>query len=613
MDGAVGTVIHGLGVAIDRSFDAVNLDDPALIAGIHAAYLEAGADIIETNSFGANRFKLAAYRLENEVVAINRAAVAIARRALMASFKPVLLAGSVGPLGARLAPLGRVTKDQAEAAFAEQIEGLVAPPADLPGTDGVDLLVLETISDLAEMKAAIRAARRVAPHIPIVAMMTFTRDDQTAVGEMPAFVAAELSKEDVDVIGVNCSGGPAQILRLTAAMRQAVPEALMAAAPNAGFPEQSQGGRVFYPATPAYFGEYAHAFAAAGVNIVGGCCGTTADHIRAMRLALDAGDHSATRLPEFNRATFKRPVSAQTPAHQPTQLAQALANEEFVVTVEMSPPRGASPERQLAAARMLKEAGATFINAADNPLARMRMSAWAAAYLMQERVGIETILHFPTRGRNLLRIHGDLLAAHAMGIRNLFVVMGDPTRIGDYPDAMDAYDIVPTGLIQMIKQQLNAGMDKTGAAIDQPTAFVVGCALNLTPSDPVREMKLLRKKALSGADFALTQPVFDFVAARNFLEEYAAKFGDEAPAPPIIAGIKPLYNSRNAKFLHHEAPGISIPLQLRERMSDADQPQAEGVMIAQELLASVRTFAQGVYLMPAFGRYDLVADVIDAA
>ena len=415
MDGALGTVIHGRGVAIDRSFDAVNLDDPALIAGIHREYLEAGADIIETNSFGANRYKLAIYGLENKVAEINNSAVAIARRVLMASFKPTLLAGSVGPLGVRLAPLGRVKPEQAESAFAEQIQALVSPPPQLPNANGVDLLILETMSDLSEMKAAIRAARSVAPKIPIVAMMTFTRDDRTALGEMPAFIGTELADQDVDVIGVNCSGGPAQILRLIRTIRHAVPSALIAAAPNAGFPEQSDGGRVFYPATPAYFGDYAHAFVSAGANLVGGCCGTTSAHIVAMRTALDKGEHDTFDLPAFHHATQKHVESAQMPAHQPTRLAQAFANKEFVITIEMSPPRGSSPARQLAAAQMLKEAGATCINAADSPLARMRMSAWAAAYLIQERVGVETILHFPTRGRNLLRIHGDLLAAHAMG------------------------------------------------------------------------------------------------------------------------------------------------------------------------------------------------------
>ncbi|MCA9938866.1 MAG: methylenetetrahydrofolate reductase, partial [Anaerolineales bacterium] len=265
-------------------------------------------------------------------------------------------------------------------------------------------------------------------------------------------------------------------------------------------------------------------------------------------------------------------------------------------------------ERLLAGAHMLKEAGAHFIDVADSPLARMRMSAWAAAYLVQQQVGMEAILHFPTRGRNLLRVQGDLLAAHALGVRNLFVVMGDPTRIGDYPEAMDNYDIVPTGLIELIKMQLNQGVDKAGQSIDQPTGFVVGCAISLNPGDPQREMRLLRKKIRSGADFALSQPVFDVPAARAFLRQYAETYGDLIP---VIAGINPLFNSNNAEFLHNEVPGIHIPDIYRERMRQTVDPQQEGVKIAQELLLEMREFTQGVYLMPAFGRYDLVADVLD--
>jgi homocysteine S-methyltransferase len=266
-------------------------------------------------------------------------------------------------------------------------------------------------------------------------------------------------------------------------------------------------------------------------------------------------------------------------------------------------------QRLLEGAKTLKAAGANFLNIADSPLARMRMSAWAAAYLVQKRVGLEAVLHFPTRGRNLLRVQGDLLAAHAMGIRNLFVTMGDPTRIGDYPEAMDSYDIVPSGLIQLIKQQFNQGVDKSGQSIDQPTSFVVGTALNLTPADPEREMKLLRKKIRNGADFALTQPVFDPVAAKSFVAAYEDKYGE--PIIPIVAGIKPLYNGRNAEFLHNEIPGIHIPSCLRQRMKDSAKPQQEGVSIAQEILQNLRPILHGVYLIPAFGRIDLVADVLD--
>jgi homocysteine S-methyltransferase len=294
---------------------------------------------------------------------------------------------------------------------------------------------------------------------------------------------------------------------------------------------------------------------------------------------------------------------------QPTQLAQFLQKGTFVVTVEMSPPKGVAAQQLLQGARMLKEAGANILNIADAPLARMRMSAWAAAYLTQQEVGLETVLHFPTRGRNLLRIQGDLLAAYAMGIRNLFVTMGDPTRIGDYPEATDTFDIVPTGLIQLIKQHFNQGVDKAGKSIHQPTNFVAGCALNLAPNDMERELKLLRKKVLSGADFALTQPVFEATAVPQFIAAYEAKYNE--PMIPIIAGVKPLYNAANAEFLHNEVPGMVIPEVMRQRMRTAVNPQLEGVKIAREIVGGIRPFVQGIYMMPAFGRYDLVADVLD--
>jgi homocysteine S-methyltransferase len=603
LDGAFGTLLHGRGVSIDQAFDAINLTDPGLVASIHREYIDAGADIIETNTFGANRLKLADYGRQDQVEAINQAGVAIARRVIAGSFREVLLAGSVGPLGVRMAPLGRVTEEQAYEVFAEQIRALItAEPA------GVDLLIIETMSDVKEVAAAVTAARDIAPDIPLVAQMTFTRDDRVLLGNTPDDVANRLAELDVDVIGANCSSGPAQLLRIVSIMHQTRPEMPISAAPNAGWPEQLQAGRVMYPATPTYFEEYARSFVAAGANLVGGCCGTTAAHISAMRQALDTPGELTRPLPRIQIVSQEKRDTAVV-VDPPTQLAQNLAGGRFIVTVEMSPPKGIAAQRLLAGARMLKDAGANLLNIADSPLARMRMSAWAAAYLVQDQVGLETVLHFPTRGRNLLRIQGDLLAAHALGIRNLFVTMGDPTRIGDFPEAMDTYDIVPTGLIQLIKQQFNSGVDKSGQSIDQPTNFVVGCALNLTPNDVDREMTLLRKKIANGADFALTQPIFDAPAAKAFIATYEARYDE--PILPVVAGVKPLFNSRNAEFLHHEVPGIDIPDVYRERMRTAVDPQKEGVQIAREILETLRPSIQGVYMMPAFGRYDLVADVLD--
>jgi methionine synthase / methylenetetrahydrofolate reductase(NADPH) len=602
LDGAFGTMLHSKGVSLDQAFDAVNLTDPGLVAGIHRDYIDAGADIIETNTFGANRFQLAEHNREHQVQVINQTAVAIAHKVIDGSFRDVLLAGSVGPLGVSLAPLGRVSVKEAEDAFREQIAALVtAEPA------GVDLLIIETITDIKEVTAAVKAARSVAPDIPVIAQMTFTREDRTLLGNTPDEVATQLARLDVDAVGVNCSSGPAQILRLISIMHQAQPDLTISAVPNAGWPDQLQAGRVMYPATPAYFGEYARSFVAAGACIIGGCCGTNAVHISAMREALDTPGELTRPLPVI--PVVKREEKEAAIVDPPTKLCQNLNAGKFIVTVEMSPPKGIAAQKLLAGAKMLKNAGANLLNIADAPLAQMRMSAWAAAYLVQDEVGLETVLHFPTRGRNLIRIQGDLLAAHALGIRNLFVTMGDPTRIGDFPDAMDTYDIVPTGLIHLIKEYLNKGVDKAQHTIDQPTNFVVGCALNLTPDDVEREMKLLRKKVKNGADFALTQPIFDPQAARQFFEGYENRYGEKML--PVLAGIKPLYNSRNAEFLHHEVPGIKIPDEFRQRMLGAKDNQQEGITIAQEILLELRPFVQGVYMMPAFGRYDLVADVLD--
>ena len=604
LDGAMGTVLHSQGVPIDECFDALNEGQPALVASVFRDYIAAGADIVETNSFGANRYKLAAHGLESRVAELNAAAVSVARRVIQSFFRPVLLAGSVGPLGVHLAPLGRVTVAQARATFAEQIAALVHPSGNAAG---VDLIIVETLTDLQEAEAAVAAARDVTADIPLVVQISFTRDDRTLLGDSPAEVARRLCQLDVDVIGVNCSGGPAQVLRILNIMHQVLPDMPLSAMPNAGWPEHMAGGRVIYPATADYFADYARSFVQAGARLVGGCCGTNATHIAAMRHALDNPQEGHRILARIENV---RPARRQvTPLDRPSELSEALAQERFIATVEMRPPKGIATQRMLAGAHMLKEAGANFLDVADSPLARMRMSAWAAAHLIQRTVGLEAILHFPTRGRNLLRVQGDLLAAHAMDVRNLFVVMGDPTHIGDYPEATDNYDIVPTGLIQLIKQRLNSGMEQSGESIDRPTSFVVGCALNIQAKDPEREILLLGKKIRNGADFAVTQPVFDPVAARAFITRCRQQIGEQLV--PIVAGIQPLYNSGNAEFLHNEVPGIVISDKHRHRMRDSAKPQQEGVAIAQEILEEILPFVQGVYLVPQFGRYDLVANVLD--
>lgn len=603
-DGAMGTMIHARGVSFDECFDELNLTNPALIADIHRGYIEAGAEVALTNTFGANRFRLAKHGLESRVAEINRAAVELARRVILASFRRVYLVGDVGPLGVRLAPFGRVQLEQAREAFREQITALAEPVPRGGEGAGVEAILLETFTDLFEIVEGVRAAREVSD-LPVIASMTFTRDDRTLLGNTPAEVAQTLHEAGADVIGINCSGGPTQLLRILKQAHAAVPGARFMVKPNAGLPEQV-GGRIMYPAGPAYFGEYAHAFRRAGACIIGGCCGTTPGHIHAMRVALDApppdDDNHGLQITPLER-------EEASPADKPTELSDKLARGQFITTVEMAPPRGLNTKKVLAAASMLKEAGADVINISDSPMARMRMSPWAIANLVHQQVGVETILHFPTRGRNLLRVQGDLLAAHALHVRNLFVVMGDPTAIGDYPDAMDNYDVVPSGLVKLIKEKFNAGTDYAGADIGQPTSFFVGCAANLTPRDSAREIKTLRRKLLAGADFALTQPVFDPEAAQRFLAQYAAAHGDFKL--PLLVGILPLANPRHASFLHNELPGVSIPAELLARMEAATNPRQEGIDIAVELVQQVRPWAAGVYFMPPFGRYDVAAEIVE--
>jgi methionine synthase I (cobalamin-dependent)/5,10-methylenetetrahydrofolate reductase len=600
-DGAMGTMLHARGVAFDHSFDELNLTQPESVVDIHRAYVEAGARMLITNSFGANRYKLGLHGMAAQQGALISAAVAVARGASAGQVQPVLVAGDVGPLGVRLAPFGRVQPAQAYAAFYEQIEALVE--------SGVDLILIETMSDLFEMAEAVRAAKAIG-RVPVAATMTFTRDDRTLLGDNPAKVGVELARLGADVIGVNCSGGPAQVLRILQTLRRVAPAATLMVKPNAGWPEHV-GGRIMYPATPSYFGEYAAAFVAAGARIVGGCCGTTPAHVAAMRAALDAPptpglDHGVIYAldPERREAGLPEP-------DQPTRLAQKLSAGEFVVGVEMDPPRGFDTHKLLAGAQLLAEAGADVINVADSPMARMRMSAWAVAHLIQREVGLETVLHFPTRGRNLLRVQGDLLAAHALGVRNVFVVMGDPTAVGDYPNAMDNYDVVPSGLIELIKQRFNAGVDQAGAGIGQPTSFLVGCAVNLGAPALDKEVRTLHKKIVAGADFALTQPIYETAPVEAFIRRYQSEYGPLRL--PLLAGVLPLYGARHAAFLHNEVPGIFIPEAIRQRIASAGaEASAEGVRLAQELLAELRGLVQGAYLMPPFGRYDLAAEVLDS-
>ncbi|GAB4554126.1 MAG: bifunctional homocysteine S-methyltransferase/methylenetetrahydrofolate reductase [Anaerolineae bacterium] len=598
-DGAMGTTLHAGGTPIDDCFDALNLTAPERVKAVHRAYLEAGAEIIKTNTFRAHRFGLTPHNRSSEVNAINSAGVSIAKSAIAESGKQAYIAGSVGPLGVRIAPYGRVSAEQAFEAFYEQIAALIVA--------GADAILLETFTDLNEIEQAVKATRAANPNIPVIASMTFTRDGTTVYGDAPREVANTLAELNVDVIGVNCSSGPSQLAKIAQVMRAVEPDMALSVMPNAGFPEYVQG-RMIYPATPEYFADYAVALREIGVKIIGGCCGTTHAHIKAMRAALDAPN----RPPRIVISSIEMNGYSQAEkAEAPTLLAQKLAAGKFVTTVEMAPPRSFNAQKVLAAAQMLHEAGVDCIDVSDSPMARMRMSPWAVCHLIQDKLGMDTILHFPTRGRNILRVQGDLLAAHALAVRNIFVVMGDPTAIGDYPEALDKYDIVPSGLIKLIKHNLNLGQDQAGNSIGQPTSFLVGCALNLCPNDLDAEIKTLRKKIEAGADFALTQSVYEPHKVAAFLKRYEELHGKLTL--PILVGILPLYGARHAAFLDNEVPGLTVPAPMMTRISKAgDVAPSEGIAIAIELLHELRGMVQGAYIIPPFGKYEMAAEIVEA-
>lgn len=598
-DGAMGTLLHQRGISFDECFDELNLTNPALIGEIHREYIEAGSNIIQTNTFGANYYKLMQHGLEDKVAEINTAGVELAKRIVSASFKDIFIAGDIGPLGVRIVPFGKVKKHEARMAFEEQAQAL--------SSAGVDLIIIETMTDLYETLEAIQAVRNIDPDLPIIASMTFTRDDRTLLGDTPGHVAKKIHEAGADIIGTNCSGGPSQILRLLNKMRSNLPDAYFSVMPNAGWPEHVNG-RIMYAATPEYFADYALSFWRCGAKIIGGCCGTTPSHIAAMNKVLETTSKSNIEITCRQSEQFYQPVETDL---KPTKFAQMLNSGKFAISVEMDPPRGLSTHKLLAGASLLSDAGADVINVADSPMARMRMSPWAVGSLIQKKIGIETVLHFPTRGRNLLRLQGDILATHAMDIRNIFVVMGDPTSIGDYPNATDNYDMVPSGLIKLVKQGFNLGVDHAGSNIGQPTSFFVGCALNLNPPNIASEAKILNRKVRAGADFLLTQPIYSLDVIPKFLEFYEREYGKLTT--PILAGVLPLINSRHADFLHHEVPGIVIPENIRQRINDDSEKSADtGVQIAIELINQITSHIQGLYIMPAHNRYDLVGNIIES-
>ena len=595
-DGGMGTSLVANGTPPDACFELLNASAPDAVEEVHRGFVAAGARVVLTNTFGASRFGLARFGLADRVEDLNRRAVALARRSR------AMVAGSMGPLRVRLAPFGRVRPEEALDAYAEQ--ALVLAEA------GVDLFAVETQTDLAEVEQAVAAARKVAPDLPLIVTVTFTLDDRTISDATPESAAERLAGLGPDAIGVNCGQGPAQAVRAIRAMRDRAAGIPLVARPNAGGPLQI-GGRFLYPATPEYMAESAAVLLDEGVAVIGGCCGTGPSHTRAIAAVISRPRRAAVRIADVPADAVLEPDDGPD---EPTDLGAKLAAGRFVVAAEMDPPRGFSVAGMIAGAETLAEAGADVIDVADSPMARMRMSPWAACRLIQERVGVETVLHFPTRGRNLLRLQGDLLAVHALGIRNVFVCLGDPVAIGDYPKGTDNVDVTATGLLALITGSFNEGRDRAGASIGEPTSFLAGCAVNPSAPDPAREAALLRRKIEAGASFALSQPVFDPDALARFRAGYEERFGPLGL--PILAGVLPLTSARHAEFLHNEVPGVVVPGPVRERIGDAgEQAAREGLRMAVELVGELRATgaAAGVYVMPQFGRFDVAAEVVEAA
>ncbi len=586
-------MLYEKGVSYDRCFDELNLSSPEIINEIHRAYIKAGAEIIETNSFGANRFRLAAYGLENQVVKINRQGVRIARDAREIEGKSIFVTGSIGPLGKPLAPIGKITTKEAFDAFREQAEGLLE--------GGIDLFIVETQSDFKEIEQAVLAIRSLS-RLPIIAQMTFTEEGKTLTGMGPEEAAQFLSSLPVEIIGVNCSVGPQGILSVIAQMAHQTKKHL-SAQPNAGLP-RLVAGRFVYSTPPEYFAEYTRFFLAAGVTIVGGCCGTTPAHTVAMAKALTDFIEIKPTVERVEVVSFPpEEEEKKTTAGKPTGFATKLG-KKFVVSVELDPPRGINPEKLLKAAQKMSEVGIDCVNIGDSPMARVRMGCLAVAYLIRQRVDIDVIVHFTTRDRNLMGIQSDLLGAHTVGIRNILAITGDPPAVGDYPHCTGVFDIDAIGLIQVLSK-LNTGVDWNGNSIGSPTEFFIGCGVNPTAEDMDREVERFHQKLEAGAQFVFTQPIYD----RKVLEEFLNRV--QGVKIPILLGILPLQSSRHAEFLHNEVPGITIPERERKAMREAKERGPEvGIEMARKFLEETKDLVSGTYLMPSFGRYEQVLEVV---
>ena len=606
-DGAMGTMLYQKGVFINQCYDELSVRSPDLVREIHRQYVKSGADVLETNSFGANRLKLAQYGLEGRVGEINRASAEIARQVADEGTRAVLVAGAVGPLGIRLEPYGPTSTDDARTLFRESMEALKA--------GGAQLFLLETFSDLHEIKEAIRAAREVDAAMPVIAQMTIGADHRTPYGASAEDVARALDGWGADIIGLNCSVGPQIILECIERMAP-VTRRKLSAQPNAGMP-RDVGGRSMYMASPEYMASYARHLIHAGAKVLGGCCGTTPEHIRAIcegvrplnpRLGVTREaprpDGTASAASAVRHAT---PAAASIPFGERSRFAAKIATNVFVTSVEIVPPRGVDAGRMLADVRKLKDAGVDAVNVPDGPRAQSRMGALLTSVLIEQQVGIETVTHYACRDRNLLGMLSDLLGASAIGLRNLLIITGDPPKMGPYPDATAVFDIDSIGLTNLVRN-LNHGLDPGGNAIGQPTRFAIGVGVNPAAIDVAHEVHRFEWKVDAGAEFAVTQPVFDAAQLERFLAAVSHV------RIPVIAGIWPLVSVRNAEFLANEVPGVSVPDEVLARMRRASERSkehatAEGIAIAREMLVRVRPFVQGVQVSAPFGKVELALEV----
>jgi homocysteine S-methyltransferase len=597
-DGAMGTMLYTKGIYINRSYDELNLVAADLVREVHAEYVRAGADIIETNTFGANANKLQPYGLEASMHEINVKAARIAREA---AGNRALVAGAVGPLGIRIEPYGPTSFDEAKQMFSDQISAL------LEGE--VDLFILETFSDLSELQLAIKAVRALCD-LPIVAQVTIQMDGNMLFGATPEVFTRKLADWGADVIGLNCGVGPAIVLTAIEKMR-ALTDRKLSAQPNAGLP-RDVGGRQIYMCSPEYMAEYSRRIIQAGASFVGGCCGSTPAHIKMIADAIRQF-HPRTQqvsLAETVKVSvhdLKPPDVTVVPPEERSNWARKIAKGEFVTTVEVLPPKGCSPLKTLDAIRLLKDAGVDGVNIPDGPRAQTRMGAMATAVLVQKEIGIEAVLHYCCRDRNLLGMLSDILGAQALGLRNLLLITGDPPKMGPYPDATAVFDIDAIGLTNMVNK-LNHGLDIGNNPIGEPTSFSIGVGVNPGAVNMEEELRRFEWKIEAGAEYAITQPVFDIQQLRDFLKRI------ENFRIPIVAGIWPLVSFRNAEFLHNEVPGVQVTPDIMDRMRAAsaiskEAGRDEGLKIARESLAEVRDLIQGVQVSAPFGNVKYALEV----